>query len=54
MCVCSLLTEVPDETKFANVRRKARVDYEEENISDDDEYLCELMLCCVFIYIYNL
>ena len=39
----SLATGVPDQSKYVSYRGRsmAKVDYQEEVISDDDEYLCE-------------
>ena len=39
-----LATEIPEFVRGPSRRQKVRVHYEEEVISDDDEYLCEYWL----------
>lgn len=51
-------TEIPVIPHAPSRRHKVRVHYEEEVISDDDEYLCELLADCAmstvkYIYLFT-
>ena len=43
LVIYSAVTDVPDQSEYVSSRgrSKAQVDYQEEVISDDDEYLCK-------------
>ena len=53
-CTCigySAATDVPDQSEYVSYRgrNKAKVDYQEEVISDDDEYVCKSVYTRYFL-----